>query len=92
MTTNSDLYKKILKASKIIHEKSFRGTGNYIILNSESVEMIERYESKIKKKEDRKKKLKQIEKLSGDTYVEISNQIEERKKESEKYSQKFRKF
>ena len=92
MTTNSELYQKILDASNIIHQNSLKGTANYIIIDSLSAELINKYETHRKKKEDRKKKLKHLDKLSNSTYDEIPKQIEDRKKESEKYSQKFRKF
>jgi len=88
MPKNLELYQKILDASNMIHNKSLKGSGNYIILNSKCSEILEKYEEQRKKKEDRKKKLKQIEKLSTNTDDEINNILYFRKNESEKYRQK----
>jgi len=65
MSNNSELYQKILNASNIIHQQNLKGCANYIIVNSESAMIIEKHKSQIKKKEDRKKKLKYLEKLSN---------------------------
>lgn len=91
MTTNSELYQKILDASNIIHQQSLKGAANYIIIDSVSAELINNYENHRKIKEDRKKKLKHLDKLSNNTY-EIPKQIEDRKKESEKIESKNHKF
>lgn len=52
---NKELYDKILKAANIIHEKTIRGNGNYMIVNSEiatsinHINILEERKSKIGK-------------------------------------------
>ena len=88
MSKNSELYQKILNAANIIHQKNLNGSGNYVIIDSITAKIIEKYESQVRKKEDRKKKLKYLEKLSNNTYNEINKKLEERKKQEETYSKK----
>ena len=63
MSKNSELYQKILDAANLIHKKNLSGSGNYIIINSKTAEIIERYETKIRKKEERIEKLKKLDKI-----------------------------
>lgn len=54
--SNKELITKLNIASKLIHEKSLRGNGNFIIVNSQIAELIDN----IDKMKLRDKKLKKI--------------------------------
>lgn len=58
------LYEKIQKASNIIHQKSLKGSSNFMIVSSRIAEML----SKLDLKEQRKKKLEAL---------RIKNKLEE---------------
>lgn len=48
---NKELFKKIIKASNIINEKSRKGEANFIIISPKNYKILEKYErlEKLKK-------------------------------------------
>lgn len=58
--TNKELYQRLLDASNIIHEKSLKSSGEFIVVSSD----VSKFLDKINKRQIRIEKLKQLGKIN----------------------------
>ena len=91
MSTNKEIYQKLIEASKITHQKNLN-MANYVVVNQKVANIINGVYEKIEKQKTRKKKLQQLNKISKSENNKKSEQMNKIKIISEKYNRINKKY